>query len=322
MRLNSKETNMIRAAELYYEQRLGQSEIAKALDCSRSTVSRLLAEAIESGIVRIYIKRPVEKFPSLAERVKHYFGLKEVIVVSGGISNEQAFYNVGFSAAEFLSQILHDNVTIGISFGVTLSYLVQELSEYNFDYEGIEVIQLMGGLGFGDPAIDGPELAQKMARCLGGTYRYIQAPAVVESPEIAKHLMNEKNIRETIQKAHNSEITISSVGSLMDNLSSLERSGYIRKEDRAKFQAEGAIGHSLSRMIDENGHPIENFFNRRIIGAPIDVIRNAKWSIGIGSNPLKAQVFLAAVKDHQFNVLVIDDGTAREILRLTQDVSD
>jgi len=34
---------MIHAAELYCEHRLGQSEIAEALNCSRSTVSRLLA---------------------------------------------------------------------------------------------------------------------------------------------------------------------------------------------------------------------------------------------------------------------------------------
>ncbi|HOJ00333.1 MAG TPA: sugar-binding domain-containing protein [Anaerolineaceae bacterium] len=322
MRLNSKEMNMIRAAELYYEQRLGQSEIAKILNCSRSTVSRLLAEAVESGIVRIYIKRPVEKFPSLAEKVKHHFKLKDAIVVSGGTSNDQAFYNVGFAAAEFLSQILHDHVVIGISFGVTLSYMVQELFEYTFEYDGIEVIQLMGGLGFGDPAIDGPELAQKMAQALGGTYRYLQAPAVVDSPEIAQHLLNEKTIRETIQKAFQAEITISSVGSLMDNLSSLERSGYIRKEERATFQAKGAIGHSLSRMIDENGIPIHDPFNARIVGAPLDVIKNAKWSIGIGSNPLKTQAFLAAVKDRQFNVLVIDDGTAREMLRLQAGTSE
>jgi len=307
---------MVRAAELYYEQRMDQSEIAKVLNCSRSTVSRLLADAIETGIVQIYIKRPVEKYPSLAEKMKHLFGLKEAIVVSGGRSNEQAFYNVGFAGAEFLSQILHDNVVIGISFGVTLSYLVRELAEYNFKYKGIEVIQLMGGLGSGDPAIDGPELAQKMARALGGTYRYLQAPAVVDSPEIAQQLMNQKNIHETLKKAEESEIVISSVGSLMDNLSSLERAGYYRKEERIKFQSKGAIGHSLSRMIDENGMPIDDPFNQRLIGAPLSVLKKAKWSIGIGANPLKAHVFLACVKAKQFNVLIIDDGTAREMLRM------
>lgn len=314
--MNSKETNMIRAAELYYEQRLGQSEIAKALNCSRSTVSRLLAEAIESGIVRIYIKRPVEKFPALSEKIKHAFNLKNAIVVSGGMSNEQAFYNVGFASAEFLTQILHDNAVVGISFGVTLSHMVRELSEYDFNYEDIEVIQLMGGLGFSDPAIDGPELAQKLAKVLGGTYRYLQAPAVVETPEIAKNLMNEKTIRETLQRANDAEIVISSVGSLMDNLSSLERAGYFKKEDRAAFQAKGAVGHSLSRMVDEDGNPIDDSFNQRIIGAPLSVLRNAKWAIGIGANPLKAHVFLACLKARQFNVLIVDDGTAREILRM------
>ncbi len=313
---------MIRAAELYYEQRLGQSEIAKALNCSRSTVSRLLAEAIESGIVRINIKRPVEKFTSLAEKIKHVFNLKNAIVVSGGISNEQAFYNVGFASAEFLTQILHDNMVIGISFGVTLSHMVRELSEYSFNYEGIEVIQLMGGLGFGDPAIDGPELAQKMARVLGGTYRYLQAPAVVETAEIARNLMNEKTIRETIQKANDAEIVISSVGSLIDNLSSLERAGYLKKEERATFQAKGAVGHSLSRMIDENGNPIDDVFNERVIGSPLSVLRNAKWAIGVGANPLKAHVFLACVRSHQFNVLIIDDGTAREMLRMNSENPD
>lgn len=319
--MRTKQSNMIYAAEMYYEQRLSQSEIAKSLGCSRSTVSRLLADAIEDGIVRIYIKRPVEKFPALSEKIKHTYDLKEAIVVSGGISNEQAFTNVGFAAAEFLSRILHDEIVIGISWGVTLSYLVRELTEYNFKFKNIEVIQLMGGLGIGDPAIDGPELARKMAKSLGGRYRYLQAPAVVESAEIASHLMNEKHLRDTIDKASQAKVTISSVGSLLDNLSSMERAGYINKEDRISFQVKGAIGHSLARMIDETGKPIEDTFNERIIGAPIDVMRSAKWAIGIGANPLKAPVFVAAIKDHHYNVLVIDDGTAREMLRLAPDAS-
>lgn len=319
--MRTKQSNMIRAAEMYYEQQLSQSVIAKELNCSRSTVSRLLAEALEIGIVRIYIKRPVDKYPSLSTKIKQKFNLKEVVVVSGGTSNQQSFYNVGFATAEFVSKILHDNMTIGISFGITLSHVVDELFEYEFNYSGIEVIQLMGGLGFGDPAIDGPELAQKMAKCFGGTYRYLHAPAVVKTPEMAQYLMNEKNVGETLQLAASSEITISSVGSLVDNLSSLERSGYITKEDRIYFQTKGAIGHSLARMIDENGKPIEDTFNQRIIGANLDVLHNAKWSIGIGANPLKAHVFIAAIKDQQFNVLVIDDGTAREMLRLAPDAS-
>ena len=316
MRLNSKESLLIRTAELYYEKQHSQSEIAKLLKCSRSTVSRLITEALESGIVQISIKRPVEKKPSLADDIKSTFGLKEVIVVSGGVSSEQAFYNVSYATVEFLSQILRDNMIIGISWGLTLSYMVQELSEHTFGYKGIEVIQLMGGLGFGNPAIDGPELAQKMAASLGGTYRYIQAPALLKTPELAHNIMQESYILDTLKRAEQADVVISSVGSLMDNLSSMERSGYIKREEKTEYQAAGAIGHSLARLIDENGQEVDHIFNRRIVGVPMDIMRKVDWAIGIGANPLKANVFLAAIKGNHFNVLVIDDGTAREILRL------
>ena len=107
MNQNLKTAKIIRAAELFYEQRISQTEIAKILNCSRSTVSRLLFAAVETGIVKIVIKRPVEKIPSLAEEINNYFKLKEVIVVSGGLNNEQAYRNVGYAAAELLSKIIH-----------------------------------------------------------------------------------------------------------------------------------------------------------------------------------------------------------------------
>jgi deoxyribonucleoside regulator len=313
----SRKINIIRAAELYYEKQISQADIAKQLNCSRSTVSRLLAEAMESGIVHITIRRPVEKINSLANQIKKLFKLKEVVVVAGGISNKKALENVGFASAELLSQVVHSNIIIGISFGVTLRHMVDRMDEFLFDYDNIEIIQLIGGLGTGDPRIDGPELARKMAIHFRGTYRYIQAPALLESPNLAKQLMQESYIAETINRGKNAEIVISSVGSLTDNLSSMERSGYMKKENRAEYLAKGAVGHSLARLIDENGEPIDIPYNDSVVSVPLDVLRKAKWSIGIGANPLKAPVFIAAIKGHQFNALVIDDGTAREILRLS-----
>ena len=194
--------------------------------------------------------------------------------------------------------------------------MVDRLDEFKIDEEGVEIIQLIGGLGTGDPRIDGPELARKMAMHLRATYSFIQAPAVLETPNLAQQLMQESYIAKIISRGKNAEIVLSSVGSLMDNLSSMERSGYIKKENRTRYLANGAIGHSLGRLINENGEPIEHPYNDSVVAVSNDVLRKAKWSIGIGANPLKAPVFIAAIKGHHFNVLVIDDGTAREILRL------
>ena len=49
---------LMQVAKLYYMQQLTQAEIGRKLQTSRSTVSRLLQEAREQGIVKITIEYP------------------------------------------------------------------------------------------------------------------------------------------------------------------------------------------------------------------------------------------------------------------------
>ena len=49
---------LVQASRLYYEQNLTQAEIGRRLNTSRSTVSRLLQEARETGVVRVMINYP------------------------------------------------------------------------------------------------------------------------------------------------------------------------------------------------------------------------------------------------------------------------
>ncbi len=303
------------AAELFYEQRKSQVEVAKLLKCSTATISRMLSEAVETGIVKVVIQRPVEKYPLLAEKIKQLLPIKELIVVSSGFNQEQAYQNVGYAAAELLSRIIFPNARIGISWGITLSYMVNNLSEFTFNSKGVEVIQLMGGLGSTDPNIDGPELAQKMAQKLGGKYSYIQAPVVLETPEITQLILNEGNIKRVMENANHAEIVISSVSSLIDDYSSIVRAGFIKKNELSVYANTGAIGHLFARLMDENGQEVDHIFNRRVVAVSFDVLKNAKTSIGIVANTIKARVLVAAVKGKLFNTLVIDENTANEVVR-------
>ena len=54
---------LVRVAELYYEQGLNQNEVAKLLNTSRPTVSRLLDEAKDAGVVEIVVHSPIRKDP-------------------------------------------------------------------------------------------------------------------------------------------------------------------------------------------------------------------------------------------------------------------
>ena len=59
--MSTKESLLIRAAELYYQQGLSQQRIAELFGVSRPTVSRLLDEARACGIVEIRVHAPLRK---------------------------------------------------------------------------------------------------------------------------------------------------------------------------------------------------------------------------------------------------------------------
>ncbi len=71
------------AAVLYYTANKTQNEIAEELSVSRQTVSRLLIQAREEGIVKITITNPFASMELLAGSVQKAINLNTVIVIPG-----------------------------------------------------------------------------------------------------------------------------------------------------------------------------------------------------------------------------------------------
>lgn len=318
---------MVRAAELYYERYLSQREIAKILGNSISTVSRLLAEARTSGIVEITIHRQIDKVPEISERLRKEFGLRDVVVVSGSsipegsnimeVAEDPNHGNklrvVGAAAAELLLSIIENDMTIGISWGLPPYSLVQALADTSM--EGVKVVQMLGSLGEGDPAVDGPEIALRLAERLNASYRYVHAPAVVESKELCQMLLQQPQIHETLERASQSNITITGIGAVADDNSSLERAGYLTKEERLAYLERGAVGHIMAKMFDIDGNEIDSY-NERVVAMSFDNLRQAEWSICICEAARKAEAVLGALRGRYFNTLVITDEAARKVLDL------
>ena len=81
---------MVRVCDLYYNQGISQQQIAKDLNLSRPTVSRVLALAREQGIVKISISNvdAVEHW-ELERKLEKEYGLQEVIIVGENSSEER-----------------------------------------------------------------------------------------------------------------------------------------------------------------------------------------------------------------------------------------
>lgn len=78
--MSKNEHTAYEAALMYYFQGETMGTIARRLGVSRSTVSRLLAEARETGIVRISIQDPGATSESIASELEHEFGVHAHLV--------------------------------------------------------------------------------------------------------------------------------------------------------------------------------------------------------------------------------------------------
>lgn len=318
MNLDLRISQMRRAAELYYEQSLSQADIARVMGCSAATVSRLLAGALERGIVRIQIQRAGGRVPELSRQLRARFGIREAVVVPASGDAESDLRAVGRAAAELLLSAVEARAKIGITWGQTLAHMVQALHDMGHESArpgGIEVMQLSGSLGEGDPAVDGPQLAMRLADFFGGVCRLVPAPALVHSVELAEALHRQPQVKAALARAAHPDIVVQGIGALAPELCSLTRAGYLDDAARRQARRAGAVGHLFARMVDADGREVGDY-GRRVIAVPLDAIRRARVSIGISAATAKVPAILAALRAGAVNTLVVDEPSARQVLQL------
>ncbi|MCM2311568.1 MAG: sugar-binding transcriptional regulator [Steroidobacteraceae bacterium] len=317
-------SQMRRAAELYYEQSLSQNDIAKIMGCSTATVSRLLAGAQDCGIVKFHIERRGERVPELSRQLRDRFGIREAVVVPSSGSADSDLRAVGEAAAELLLSAIESHSKIGVTWGQTLAHMVQALYAVGrepVNLAGIEVCQLSGSLGQGNPEVDGPQLALRLADFFGGVCHLVPAPAVVDSAELCRALLKQPQITTSLNRASHLDIVVQGIGALDPTVSSLTRAGYLSEaEGRAAIEV-GAVGHVFARMIDAQGHEVGDW-GQRVIAVPLDTIRRARLSIGISASVAKVPAILAALRAGYFNTLVVDEVSARQVLQLAVAAND
>ncbi|MEM8533196.1 MAG: sugar-binding domain-containing protein [Chloroflexota bacterium] len=195
---------LMQAAKLYYTQQLTQSEIGRKLNTSRSTISRLLQEARDRGIVKITIEYPWERDEQIEQALKRAFDLREVRVLAG---YDQPIDEIregrDLLAAECIDQLVQDDMIVAMSFGRSLASMVQQIKPTR--QVNLTVVQMIGSLGAENPLLDGPDQVRDLARAYGGQYRYLHAPLLVEDRQTRDQLMQQPTVLEPLSLARRAD---------------------------------------------------------------------------------------------------------------------
>lgn len=314
----SRESNrtLMQVAKLYYIEQLTQTEIGRRLNTSRSTVSRLLQEARNKGIVKISIEYPWERDEELEKKLLQTFGLRDArVLVAYDQASEEVRRGMGLLAAEYFDQIVHDNDIVAVSNGRSIASTIEQLKpSRNIKLTAVQVI---GALGSGNPFTDGPDIVRNLADAYGGQYRYMHAPLLVEDLRTREFLMQEPAVQETLSLARRADIALLGIGALGDDTSgSMIWLGYLNNKDLAGLTARGAVGHMCAQHFDINGQILDVELNRRAVGMGISALRNIETVIAIAGGEVKANAILGAIRGNYLDVLITDDHAAQKVLRL------
>src|SRR5262245_12695208 len=101
---------LVQCLELYYRQGQSQKDVAKALDVSPATVSRLLKRAVDEGLVRVELDLP--RTQELENGLVKRFGLREAIVVAAGGRGDTR-EELGVAAAAYFEKVVTHGMKIG-----------------------------------------------------------------------------------------------------------------------------------------------------------------------------------------------------------------
>lgn len=303
----------MKACNLRFIKGYSQIEIAKALNCSRATVSRLLKNAIKDGVIEIRIKNPLKEVIELENLLKEKYNLKEAVVIRGKYKNSKMLRKaIGIAAAELASNLIKKNDIVGLSCGRTIYEMVDALSQFQRELN-IKTIPLLGGLGKGEIEFQINELCRLFAENFAGISKILDVPVIVSSRDMRDMLLKEKGVQDVVKFWNKLDIAFVSIGP--PAFSSLTiTTKYFISEKAKKLIISKAAGDICARFFDKDGNECEGEFEYNLIGIDFENLKKAPYRVGIAGGKDKIVGIKAVLSKDIINVLVTDEETARGIL--------
>ncbi|NQS92404.1 MAG: winged helix-turn-helix transcriptional regulator [Chloroflexi bacterium] len=306
-------------AEMYFLEGLTQAEIAKKVGVTRSMVSRMVTEARDLGIVKIKIERQFKFDKKLSNEFIQHFDLLDAVIYHGQPENyDRYLIHLGTVGARTIKPYLKDGIVVGAAWGTTLRSAIKAL-EIEHPLPETKIVQLVGALGERSLDIDGHELVHYLVNKLGGQGYYLNAPYIVDKPETVEALMSVQGVCETMEMMKECDLGLFGIGSTDLDYSTFFNAGYLVLDEMKGLAIHGAVGNVCGLFFNVEGEPTAREFQRRSLTISKRDLVKIPIRIGIAGGLGKIKAILGALRGDYINVLVTDDLTAAEVLRLAKD---
>jgi DNA-binding transcriptional regulator LsrR (DeoR family) len=304
-------------AEMYFLEGLTQAEIAKRVGVTRSMVSRMLTEAREKKIIKIKIERRFNFETQMQSQLVDLFGLEQAAVFIGYVDDHARYISrLGAVAAEEIKPFFQPGIVIGTAWGTTLDATINALEiKHPLD---VKVVQLVGALGGRNLEYDSHGVVRRLVEKLGGEGYYLNVPYIVDKAETIDSLTQVQGLNETMELMKLCDVALLGIGSTELDYSTFYSGGYLILDDMRGLAQYGAVGNVGGLFFDKVGDSTAREFQSRSFTIRKRDLLNIPIRIGVAGGPGKIRAILGALRGKYINVLVTDEFTASEVLRLAQ----
>ena len=302
---------LTKIAQLYYIENLSQREIAQRMQISVASVSRSLARARELKIVAISVQGGDNDFSQLEIEAERRFALKECLLVPSYGRIEYTYQSMAAAVADLLSRTLKPGNTLGLSWGDTLKTVGDCLSR--MPTARVDVIPIIGALGWIETGIYPNSIARTFAQKLGGSAYLVNTPAFVDNPETRASLMEDSNFRPVRDIWSRLDMAILGVSGLTTD-SSMYRSGIFTEGDLEEMRRDGGRCISNFVLFDGEGRMVRTGISDRMVYLPLEDLRLVRNVVLAAAGASKAEPLLAMLRSGICSTLVTDADCARALL--------
>ncbi len=310
---------ILRVAKMYYELNLSQLEIGRKEHMSKSTVSRLIQQASELGLVKISVIEPEHSFLELEQEMITHFGLRNIAILPDVVDNEEIVRkDLCVALSEDLGKYVSDNSILGLNWGSTISALQEELP--TIKRKNVRVFQVNGGVAKAVYNNGVADIVQSFVTCFNGEGYLLPAPAMVDTKEIADAIKSDSSYKTIYNLANQCQTVIYSPG-IMGYQSTLYQMGYFTKEAYDQLSSI-AVCDIFNHFVDINGNIADPDLDSRVISVPYDTIKQVENKVVIAVGKKKAKATLGCLRAGMVNSLYIDQPTAKEIMRIEKGLEE
>lgn len=300
------------AATLYYVDGLGQSEVANLVRVSQTKISRVLAVALERGIVRISVDEYNPRNAQLEHDLCSRFGLGSAAVIRTArpTTGDAARQTVGHFGAPFVASLLPAAGVVALGGGRSVAEVVQRLRRGSL--RRLTVVQAMGSIDSNLTTVDALELGRAMVKLWGGEFLTMSTPAFVADKKTRDFFLASDQIKFVWRRLKQADAALVGVGALPQSVY-IERD-VLSRSDITDLQSRGAVGEICGRFFDAEGKECHSRWKDRVMSIDLDYLRKIPQVIGVAAGPDRAAAVAAAMRGGVLKSLLIDESGAEALL--------